>query len=369
MRTLIRRLSISLLLFWSLTGVVTPSAQAAPAAYICPDSPSYTGKLPAEDGNVAFIAVYDGAAIGAVNLTSYDGKGGRLEQSYQVTPEDGLLFTSEGSTAIAAGKKVKLVTESAEVRFSPAREVQSSSRARNKKPLPWTSAELAGLLAIYDKCASQVRENLTERSGTYLAASGTGVTALHLLSDLTALVLSDQGSRQPVTVHRGTWYASRADQIAVRLSDDSHQPATLYTVRDGDLFGEGGLLLVRATATASGLLGSSWQWVGLTGGGDEPLFIERPQSFLISFGENEGLGFLADCNRGSGRYLVNGQRMALKPGIMTKMYCGDASLDRRFLGYLSEVVSFRREGERLLLELPYGSGFLVFEPYTEAARK
>lgn len=103
-------------------------------------------------------------------------------------------------------------------------------------------------------------------------------------------------------------------------------------------------------ASHSSLIGPEWAW--------EPASVERvgpdASRYTIRFASDGTMRVRADCNRGSGRFAVDGERLSLSAIATTKKGCGADSMDRQFLRALAEVVSYRLVDRRLLLTL--GSG-------------
>ena len=93
------------------------------------------------------------------------------------------------------------------------------------------------------------------------------------------------------------------------------------------------------------LAGGAWHWEGPVGGPGAPRDL-----YSVEFGQDGRLAVRADCNRGAGRYVVEGGgRLTLSGIATTKMACPAGSLDTVFLRQLGEVEGYRFEGEALRL--------------------
>lgn len=110
----------------------------------------------------------------------------------------------------------------------------------------------------------------------------------------------------------------------------------------------------------NGLIGPNWKWTELIE--DSPSLVPDPASYTIEFFEDRSLNVVADCNEGSGSYLVDGNQLSLNLGSLSLVACGPESLSDQYIAILGKVVSFERDGERLILYLGEGAGQAVFYP-------
>jgi heat shock protein HslJ len=105
-----------------------------------------------------------------------------------------------------------------------------------------------------------------------------------------------------------------------------------------------GLMLTGCTQAATPTQGVSiqgvvWQWYDMTkqSTGDV-IKVPSPNNYTIIFYEDGTLEGKADCNNFSGKYTEeNGLTITI--GSSTKAYCGDASLDQKYLTLLGGVTS------------------------------
>ena len=104
------------------------------------------------------------------------------------------------------------------------------------------------------------------------------------------------------------------------------------------------------------MVGVTWQWIGVAG---DPLTVDAPDRYTITF-TSEGRALVrADCNRGSGAYTSGtGRKLTLGPIALTRMGCPPGSLGDRYARELSGVSGYAvRAGE---LELTAAAGALRF---------
>ncbi len=112
--------------------------------------------------------------------------------------------------------------------------------------------------------------------------------------------------------------------------------------------------------TPSVLVGPTWQWISEMGAAAIPTPIPNPQNYTIKFNADGTVNIKADCNSIIGSYTVNGSALTITLGPTTGAFCGEASLDQKFLQSLQQVVSYSSGGNQLYLQLAGGAGQLQF---------
>lgn len=118
------------------------------------------------------------------------------------------------------------------------------------------------------------------------------------------------------------------------------------------------------------LLGLPWQWVAFTDPVSGIQEISSPESYQVQFEADGTVLIQADCNSGSGIYSADGGpesgSMAIIPGPMTRAFCGENSLDGRFLQNLeAAAIWFTLDGD-LYFDLIFDSGTMQFTAAAEA---
>ena len=101
-----------------------------------------------------------------------------------------------------------------------------------------------------------------------------------------------------------------------------------------------------------------WRWQGLRG--VEPLEIEKPSHYALELRADGSYSVRADCNRGSGSYLVEGGELRLAPAAMTLAACSPGSHDQRYLRLLGEHRRPSRNGDQLVLASANGASQMMF---------
>ncbi len=105
-----------------------------------------------------------------------------------------------------------------------------------------------------------------------------------------------------------------------------------------------------------------WQWVGLAGeGAGSQLQVPDPDNYNIAFVEDDIYYFRADCNTGSGEYIIEGSNLTIEPGVMTLIACSEESLDTEYLASLTKVTSAAVENGQLVLYLEDKQSKMLFK--------
>jgi heat shock protein HslJ len=113
--------------------------------------------------------------------------------------------------------------------------------------------------------------------------------------------------------------------------------------------------------TAESISNVTWEWTGtIEEDAKTPLVVPDPKKYTIEFMEDGTYYILADCNTGSGTYVLENNQMTLNPGPMTLMACGEDSIDNKYLAYLGNVDSVVLEGEQLKLYLKDSDDRMLF---------
>jgi len=105
--------------------------------------------------------------------------------------------------------------------------------------------------------------------------------------------------------------------------------------------------------------GTIWRWTAFDG--TDPVNVDQPLSYTLELAPDGHYTLRADCNTGSGSYKLEGSKLRLRPGPMSKVACPRGSLADRYVDSLLAVKRYRREGDRLTLELADDGGQMQFE--------
>ena len=107
------------------------------------------------------------------------------------------------------------------------------------------------------------------------------------------------------------------------------------------------------------LTGTVWRWTE-TVVGDARIKPDAPERYTLEFDPGGMVAIRADCNRGSGSYLLTGSALGFGPIAMTRAMCPPGSKDTEFLRELGAVQSQQFRGDTLVLSLKTGSGSMTF---------
>ena len=105
---------------------------------------------------------------------------------------------------------------------------------------------------------------------------------------------------------------------------------------------------------------ATYRWIARAG--TESFSVPSPDRYTIAFNQNGTYAIKADCNTGVGNYTANATKVKISPANMTKTYCGDASLDKKFLPALGLVNGYQTDAQgRLVLVMVNPNERLTFE--------
>ncbi|MGB9938354.1 META domain-containing protein [Methanosarcina sp.] len=103
--------------------------------------------------------------------------------------------------------------------------------------------------------------------------------------------------------------------------------------------------------SADNLTNVEWQWTGFQQS-DEPenkTVVPDPENYTLAFFPDGRYYIKADCNGGSGNYILEENNLTLDPPVMTLIACGPGSMDSEYLSLLTSVKSAGFENEQLIL--------------------
>lgn len=116
-----------------------------------------------------------------------------------------------------------------------------------------------------------------------------------------------------------------------------------------------------AQAAPSGIAGTVWTWQRFVDNGDKGGFaVPYPPAYRLELLPDGKYSIQADCNKGSGDYTLEGNRLELKPGPMTLAECQQGSKSRQFLQMLPQIATYVLKGDVLYLNLKADGGDMVF---------
>jgi heat shock protein HslJ len=120
------------------------------------------------------------------------------------------------------------------------------------------------------------------------------------------------------------------------------------------------LLGVSACATEVGLPSKTWVWERTIYNDDTVHTPNEAEAFTLTFTEDGQVQVTTDCNNMRGGYTVTDNRIEFSQMAATRMYC-EGSQEQLFAGMLENVSSYFIDDDgRLILELKYDSGSMIF---------
>jgi len=120
------------------------------------------------------------------------------------------------------------------------------------------------------------------------------------------------------------------------------------------------------SGTGQQLAGNVWKWTTTQMNDGSSRTPRDPNKYLIEFLADGRVAVQADCNRVSGTYTVNGNRLAITLGPSTLVACPPGSLGDEFVKQLGNIRSYFFKGENLILEIKMDSGSMIFAPSAPA---
>lgn len=163
-----------------------------------------------------------------------------------------------------------------------------------------------------------------------------------------------------------------AEYVRYRATDALCCPYKTEAVMFVIKLDETNFLLVPESKTQSGLIENQadsadganlkntiWRWQTSESATGKTT-IDKPENYQIEFLTDGKIGVKADCNRGGGSYTTTGGNISLARIFTTKKFCGEKSLDSRFLRALESARAFRVEGNTLLISSENETGTMKF---------
>lgn len=117
-----------------------------------------------------------------------------------------------------------------------------------------------------------------------------------------------------------------------------------------------------ATPTAESLVGTTWQWVGLTDPMQQ-ITIDTPESYTLTFLDDGSIQIQADCNSATAAYTATEDgTLEVTPGIMTLVACGPDSRGEELIQKLGFAARYFFQDGHLFIDMMADGGTLEFQP-------
>jgi heat shock protein HslJ len=113
------------------------------------------------------------------------------------------------------------------------------------------------------------------------------------------------------------------------------------------------------TGPSEVLTGTVWTLQSFQTTDEGTIAVPEPDHYTAEFAEDGGLNVGADCNTCRGSYSATATMLTINPALAcTEVYCGDDSLDFRYLQALGTVSAYAVSEDEL--RLTYTGGVLSF---------
>jgi heat shock protein HslJ len=109
----------------------------------------------------------------------------------------------------------------------------------------------------------------------------------------------------------------------------------------------------------TGIEGIDWHWLRMISPADSLWETPARERYTLRLEAGRATG-LADCNRFTGPYQVEGRLISFGAMAATRAFCGPDSLGDRYARWLGQVSSHFLRADTLFLELKFDSGTMVF---------
>ena len=124
--------------------------------------------------------------------------------------------------------------------------------------------------------------------------------------------------------------------------------------------------IITAHASAGGapesteITGIVWKWQQTLYNNDDRTIPGDPNRYTIIFEPGGKFNIQADCNRGGGRFSVEGTRIAIEEPYTTRAMCPPDSLEKEFIKNLNAARIYFIRKDNLYLDLKYDTGTMMF---------
>ncbi len=110
------------------------------------------------------------------------------------------------------------------------------------------------------------------------------------------------------------------------------------------------------------LLGTTWELERIRYADATERVPAEPASYTVTLGADGGASLKIDCNRGIGRFALDGDRLSFSAFATTRAFCGPGSLEQPFLEEIANVVAYAFVDGTLVLTTSLDASQLVFRP-------
>ena len=103
------------------------------------------------------------------------------------------------------------------------------------------------------------------------------------------------------------------------------------------------------------------RWLAVSdGGGQNALTVKDPSSYTLEFNVDGTFVYRADCNQGSGAFVLDGNQLTLDLGAVTLAACSGDSLADQYIQFLRDVDGFDSSLNQLILNMRETANQMIF---------
>jgi len=108
------------------------------------------------------------------------------------------------------------------------------------------------------------------------------------------------------------------------------------------------------------LLGTTWALERILFADETERVPSDPAGYTLTLGADGSAALKIDCNRGIGRFALDGDRLSFAAFATTRAFCGPGSLEQPFLEQIADVVSYQFDDGALVLATSMDASLLYF---------
>jgi heat shock protein HslJ len=167
---------------------------------------------------------------------------------------------------------------------------------------------------------------------------------------------------QQVDSNPTTYLAEKGSQLNALQPEDWEPDLTVLDTVIGSLqFKKVSQEEAASSTTVPLITGQLWKWIEVVE--TQPAaqtIVPDPDKYTLILNPDGRFDLLADCNSGSGSYVMEGDSLDLTVETMTMAFCGPESLSDSFVTLLGEVKTYALDGDQLKLITAEGGEEMLF---------
>ncbi len=176
-----------------------------------------------------------------------------------------------------------------------------------------------------------------------------------VLAFLTFALILLSGSISPVFVQIAS--AQQLPETNYRLVNDctfhyhSQQPPSLICPT---------AIAMNDISSSNQLIDKYWTLQKIDYSNGETIAVSQPELYTLKFISDNKVQIRADCNRARGSYTLDGDRVTIQVGPMTRVACPPESIADQYLHNLEAATTYLIQQNQLYIQLRDNAGRMVF---------